>query len=156
MGFFIFCVIVVGMGLSFVAALEFSSIAVEKGHDGTKYFWYTFLLGIMGALMVVALPDRNLNVNGERNNSNIYRKNNKNDLDLDASVLHSRNFNVNNTNNDSDASNKNKKEYFSGESVSVIITDQNTVICPLCEFEQQAERTICWKCGCKFITEKEK
>ncbi len=37
-------------------AHEFRSIAAMKGHDEAKYFWWTFLMGPVGMLMVVALP----------------------------------------------------------------------------------------------------
>ena len=40
------------------AASEFKKIAEMKGHNGGKYFWWSFLLGPVGMLMVVALPDR--------------------------------------------------------------------------------------------------
>ena len=36
-------------------AMKFADIAGMKGHDVSPYFWYTFLLGIVGMLMVVAL-----------------------------------------------------------------------------------------------------
>ena len=39
----------------FIAA-EFSQIAEMKGYSERKYFWFTFLFGIAGMLMVVALP----------------------------------------------------------------------------------------------------
>ncbi len=39
----------------FVAA-EFRRIAAMKGHDQARYFWWTFLLGLVGILMVIALP----------------------------------------------------------------------------------------------------
>ena len=41
------------------AASEFKKIAEMKGHEGGRYFWWSFLLGPIGMLMVVALPDRN-------------------------------------------------------------------------------------------------
>lgn len=37
-------------------ALEFGKIAAMKGHDEAKYFWWTFFMGPVGMLMVVALP----------------------------------------------------------------------------------------------------
>lgn len=37
-------------------AREFQAIAAMKGHDQMKYFWWTFLMGLVGMLMVVALP----------------------------------------------------------------------------------------------------
>ena len=39
-------------------AMEFRRIAALKGHNEIRYFWWTFLLGPVGMLMVVALPDR--------------------------------------------------------------------------------------------------
>lgn len=39
----------------FVAA-EFRRIAAMKGYDEARYFWRTFLVGPVGMLMVVALP----------------------------------------------------------------------------------------------------
>lgn len=39
-------------------ALEFRNIAAMKGHNEAKYFWWTFFIGPVGMLMVVALPQR--------------------------------------------------------------------------------------------------
>ena len=36
---------------------EFERIAIMKGHPGRRYFWCTLLLGVVGMLMVIALPD---------------------------------------------------------------------------------------------------
>ena len=36
----------------------FADIAAEKGFEERKYFWIPFLFGIIGYLMVIALPDR--------------------------------------------------------------------------------------------------
>ena len=42
-----------------VAASEMERIAADKGYGGTrKWFWYVFWLGIIGCLMICALPDR--------------------------------------------------------------------------------------------------
>ena len=40
-------------------AKEFRRIAAMKGHDEARYFWWTFLVGPVGMLMVVALPNKN-------------------------------------------------------------------------------------------------
>ena len=37
-------------------AAKFSAIAEEKGHYG--YFWWVFIFGIIGMILVAALPDR--------------------------------------------------------------------------------------------------
>lgn len=57
--FGIFLIIVVVLVINGVIAMKFADIAGMKGHDVSPYFWYTFLLGIVGMLMVVALPDIN-------------------------------------------------------------------------------------------------
>lgn len=36
----------------------FSEAANAKGHYSKKYFWLCFLLGFVGYLLVIALPDR--------------------------------------------------------------------------------------------------
>ena len=66
---FIILVIVIVVALliflDYKIASEFRDIAEEKGYDYiNKYFWYTFFLGIIGMLMVIALPDKNTRVNG--------------------------------------------------------------------------------------------
>lgn len=48
--------VIVGLIVNGIAAIEFESIAAMKGYKG--YFWWCFLLGIIGWLMVIALPDR--------------------------------------------------------------------------------------------------
>lgn len=63
------CVIL--LVISYLVAIEFYVIAQSKGHNSKKYFWFPFLLGIIGYLMVVALPDRidSFNTNGTTNNN---------------------------------------------------------------------------------------
>ena len=39
-------------------AKQFEEVAQKKGHTQKKYFWLCFLLGAIGYLLVVALPDR--------------------------------------------------------------------------------------------------
>ena len=38
-------------------ASEFHNIAIIKGYDEVKYFWYCFLFGIIGYMLIIALPD---------------------------------------------------------------------------------------------------
>lgn len=54
----IFLGILVALVIGVIISLEFSNIAADKGYVGDKYFWYPFLFGIFGMLIVVALPDR--------------------------------------------------------------------------------------------------
>ncbi len=55
-GFLIVLIIVAVIAVNILIAKKFNAIAREKGHD--DYFWWCFLFGIIGWLMVVALPDR--------------------------------------------------------------------------------------------------
>ena len=48
--------IIVVLIIYWLSAKEFETIARMKGHQG--YFWWCFFLGIVGWLMVVALPDQ--------------------------------------------------------------------------------------------------
>ncbi|MBO5555792.1 MAG: hypothetical protein J5927_01275 [Oscillospiraceae bacterium] len=42
----------------YFVAREFYKAAVMKGWPQKKYFWFSFLLGLAGWLLVAALPDR--------------------------------------------------------------------------------------------------
>ncbi len=44
--------------IMFIAAIQFYQVAEEKGFPQKKYLWICFLLGIIGYLLVIALPDR--------------------------------------------------------------------------------------------------
>lgn len=41
-------------------ANEFSKIAAMKGHKEGKWFWLCLIFGIVGWLMIIALPDRRI------------------------------------------------------------------------------------------------
>lgn len=38
----------------------FARVAIMKGHGGREYFWLCFIFGIMGYLLVIALPNKNV------------------------------------------------------------------------------------------------
>lgn len=59
-------------------ANEFYSAACAKGFDSRKYFWMTFFLGILGALVVIALPDHGKKP--QNRNYATHTRNNSNDL----------------------------------------------------------------------------
>ncbi|MBR5308483.1 MAG: hypothetical protein IKU43_06915 [Clostridia bacterium] len=44
------------LAIDYLIAKEFEFIAIEKGYEGRRYFWYSFILGLLGYLMVIALP----------------------------------------------------------------------------------------------------
>ena len=48
--------IVIALIIDYVIAKKFEEIAEMKGHIGSTYFWFTFLFGPIGMLMVIALP----------------------------------------------------------------------------------------------------
>ena len=48
--------IVLALVISLLVAEEFYKVAVMKGHPSRKYFWISFLLGIVGYLLVISLP----------------------------------------------------------------------------------------------------
>ena len=48
--------IIIALIIDYVIAKKFADIAEMKGHEGNTYFWFTFLLGVVGMLMVIALP----------------------------------------------------------------------------------------------------
>lgn len=54
----IFIAAILWIVLWYFIGKEFEHIANEKGYPNKKYFWWTFLFGLVGILMVIALPDR--------------------------------------------------------------------------------------------------
>ena len=57
-GFLILCLIAGGLIINYFIAREFYKAAVEKGYPQDKYLWLPFFLGLVGYLLVIALPDR--------------------------------------------------------------------------------------------------
>ena len=56
MWFLYLLVIIIVIAIDYVIAKKFEQIAEMKGHEGRTYFWFTFIFGIVGMLMVIALP----------------------------------------------------------------------------------------------------
>ena len=48
---------VIAIVIDYVIAKKFEEIAEMKGHFGRTYFWFTFLFSVVGMLMVIALPE---------------------------------------------------------------------------------------------------
>ena len=57
--------IIADFAVNYFAALEFQNIDEMKGYYEHKYFWWSFLGGAIGMLMVIALPDRNAGAHTE-------------------------------------------------------------------------------------------
>lgn len=53
-----FVALIIGLILDYFIANWFAQIAADKGHPEKKYFWLCFLLGLIGYILVIALPDR--------------------------------------------------------------------------------------------------
>lgn len=67
--FTLLALIVFVISIGVLVANEFSSIAAEKGYVNKKYFWFTFLIPVVGMLMVIALPDRRNSMTHANNES---------------------------------------------------------------------------------------
>ena len=48
----------VALWIAYLVAKEFYLAAQAKGYSEKKYLWLCFLLGVVGYLLVIALPDR--------------------------------------------------------------------------------------------------
>lgn len=44
--------------LNCVIADQFHRCAIDKGYEERRFFWFPFFFGLIGYLMVIALPDR--------------------------------------------------------------------------------------------------
>ena len=60
---------IVALIINGIIAMEFQFAATEKGYDEKKYFWYSFLFGALGGLIVIALPNKKQSTNTEANPS---------------------------------------------------------------------------------------
>lgn len=55
---FYLIILAIAIWIDWYAAKQFEEVAQKKGHNQKKYFWICFLLGAIGYLLVIALPDR--------------------------------------------------------------------------------------------------
>ena len=125
----------VSLIIQYVVASKFAEIAQMKGHTSNSYFWFTFLLGICGMLMVVALPNKNdITCTTSKNNTPV------------STFLHNEPQNktaVYTPTNNSKTTNKGNAplnaEIVNGEKV-----------CPKCGQTQKTDRKVCWFCGQPF------
>ena len=58
MGDWTIFVLVVLLVIRLCMGADFYFVAKEKGYYSMKFFWYVFLFGLPGYLLVIALPDR--------------------------------------------------------------------------------------------------
>ena len=57
-GIGILLIVIVYFVFASIIAGWFSEVASEKGYSSPKYFWICFFMGLVGQLLVIALPDR--------------------------------------------------------------------------------------------------
>lgn len=50
--------IIVFLVVNWFAAGEFYKIAEDKGYHNRKYFWWAFLVPVVGYILIAAMPDR--------------------------------------------------------------------------------------------------
>ena len=50
--------VIIFIVINWFAAGEFYKLAEDKGYHSRKYFWWPFLVPIVGYLLVLAMPDR--------------------------------------------------------------------------------------------------
>lgn len=126
--------IVIALVIDYFIAKKFSDIAEMKGHEGNTYFWFTFWLGLVGMLMVIALPEKE-----------VYDKKSLPSFSLPLQPVEAPRCepSVKQTPITEPQNNDNKKH------VTAEIVDGNKV-CPNCKLSQRANRTICWQCGAIF------
>lgn len=131
---FIFLGAMVALTISYFVAVKFADIAKMKGHDDNSYFWFTFLLGVYGMLMVVALPYVQ------------NKKNNGMDERIDSlSWLH-KEPTARPMESTKKADNDENKDNLP---ISAEISNGEK-ICPTCGCSQKVDRKLCWSCGQKF------
>lgn len=59
MEFLLLCIVLALLiWLDWYLAKQFEIAAQAKGYEEKKYFWISFWLGMVGYLLVIALPDR--------------------------------------------------------------------------------------------------
>ena len=58
-------VVILSLIMWAILANEFHTAACAKGFNSQRYFWLPFLFGVFGAMVVIALPNKN-----ERNRTN--------------------------------------------------------------------------------------
>lgn len=133
--------IVIGLVIDYFVAQKFAEIAEMKGHIGNTYFWYTFFLGVVGMLMVIALPDVS-----------------KKEVPQAPIVVPAANLSVQEENplvesdqaENSTATEDNAKDTAKENAPLTAEIVNGEKICPNCKLPQKATRTVCWQCGQRF------
>ena len=125
--------------IAYCCASTFSSIACMKGHDDRKYFWWTFFIPLLGALMVLALPDRS-------------------QTERVLPVVPTAGIDRVNSQEAGFSTTPSKAPAADMSDSTPVVTPRGTdkedqIECPICGKLQRANRTVCWECGAKFNRE---
>ena len=102
-----------------------------KGHEGDTYFWCTFFLGVVGMLMVIALPNKNSVHISNFPATHVEPKRTPPPVVAAAPVATKGDLNKSNA------------------PISAEIKD-GTKVCPKCGITQRVDRCVCWSCGQPF------
>ena len=136
--------LILGLIVLFFAAGEFQSIAEMKGHEGKKFFWWTFLTGPIGMLMVVALPDRNAPAPAaQAPRPQAYASTPRSPASPAASVPAP----VGATQQSAPKA----PVQGSKQPVAPVLLEDGREKCPVCGTVQRAERNLCMDCGSPFL-----
>ena len=145
--------LILGLIVLFFAAGEFQSIAEMKGHEGKKFFWWTFLTGPIGMLMVVALPDRNApapaaqaprpQANAPTPRSTATPAASPVQAPTPASAPAPGSV--------TQQSGQRFAVQRSDTPVAPVLLDDGREKCPVCGTVQRAERNLCMECGSPFL-----
>ena len=125
---------IAAIAISIIVALEFGKIAEAKGHSKVKYFWFSFLFGLIGYLMVVALPDRG----------------NQPDTIVVNAAPAAQPAKAAPAEKAVKQEAPEPKEKIDQAKVEII---DGRIVCPNCGVKQNGSRNVCYECGCKFIKE---
>lgn len=137
---------IVVLVVSLICASEFSSIAKEKGYTSSKYFWYAFLFGIFGALIVIALPDRKA-----KTEKIVVADPSPSFAPNKATISIQKEAPVPASDQTSKTSGINKTESIPENPVVPESLGDELIKCPHCGSVQKNNRITCYRCGAQFI-----
>lgn len=137
----IILVIIIILLVSFFVANRFYEIACMKGHYDRAFFWYTFLLFPIGALMVIALPDRKVSVASVQ--VPFSSKVSKSAHEKVVPDKLTATFDV-------PAGSKTTEQ-----PIAHVEQTDDMMTCSLCGCVQKTGRRICWSCGAKFVQDED-
>lgn len=130
--------------VQYFIADEMRDIAISKGClVPGRYFWFSFLFGLPGWIMVVALPNKTLEKKMEEICCDKQSKNRRESVEPRAVES---NIAIPHTVDRS----KNMKD------MSCVIAHKlpdGRIKCPICGFSQSSSRKVCWDCGAEFVEE---